>query len=259
VKFIKNTVFRKLYKSFFLALSFLTVVPVPELGDCSPQDVKESTLFFPLAGFFIGTVLLVVNTVFSFFCSPQITNLLIMLTLFVLTGGLHHDGLADTADALFSGRDREGMLRIMKDSVIGPMGAVSLIFSSFFFWQLLNELSGRNKALALVFTPVVARSVQVVLLDKIPYARPGGGTGALFTGESIPLRFESSIIIILTCFCTYSLSTVILNVIAVLSFTYMWGRLMSDKLGGITGDCVGAANEIVQILTLFLFVNNWGF
>jgi len=239
---------------FFIALSFLTVLPTPELSECSERDIRESMVFFPFVGFFIGVVLLFVHIAFSPFFSQGTVNLFITLSLFLLTGGIHHDGLADTADAFFSGTERMRMLEIMKDSMVGPMGAVSLVFSSLFFWQILNDLQGREKAWALICAPVVSRSVQVLLADKMPYARQRLGTGALFTGESIPLRFRTAIASIFILFAMFSWSTAAFNTSVIIGFTVLWGKLLMKKIGGFTGDTLGAANEITQILTLLLFV-----
>jgi len=240
-------------KYFFIALSFLTVVPTPELSECSEQDIRESMVFFPFIGFLIGIVLLFLNISLSPFCSQPTVNLFIILSLFLLSGGIHHDGLADTADAFFSGTKKDRMLEIMKDSMVGPMGAISLVFSSLFFWQLLNDLHGREKAWALICAPVISRAVQVLLADKMPYARPNPGTGALFTGGAIPLRFRTAIASIFVLFAMFSWSTAAVNTSVIIGFTVLWGKFLMKKIGGFTGDTLGAANEIAQIITLLLF------
>ncbi len=243
-------------KLFLLALSFLTIIPVPSLGACSSDDIRKSMCFFPLVGFLIGIILVFTDIILEPFYSPPLRNALVTLALFLVTGGIHHDGLADVADAFYGNRSKGEILRIMKDSTLGTMGVLALIFSVLLFWLLLNELDGAEKLWALVCAPVIGRSVQVILVEKIPYAREGGGTGALFFGGSIPMRFYTAVFSIFLFFAAFSLVSGIINTFLVLVASFLWGKYIMKKIGGVTGDCLGAANEVAQILTLFLFVAN---
>ena len=125
---------------FFIALQFLTRLKIVNQTEWSMEDFGKSVGTFPFVGLIIGIFLTLIYFIFSQFLSPMPLMLIIVISEFLFTGGLHADGLMDTSDGLFSGREREKKLEIMKDSRVGSFGVVAFVFITLLKWQLLTAI-----------------------------------------------------------------------------------------------------------------------
>ena len=180
--------------------------------------------------------------------APAAASLLLTLTVWV-TGGLHLDGLADTADGLGGGRTREEALTIMKDSRVGAFGVISLILGLVLKFSLFLSLATQTRgAGVLLLFPVISRWSMVLLAYLSPYARAEGGLGQAMTlGVSPRVLTGASL-------SAGGLALLILGapglVLIIAAGTLVWlGSLyFQHRLGGITGDILGATNEVVEIL-----------
>jgi adenosylcobinamide-GDP ribazoletransferase len=144
-------------KAFIAAIRFLTIVPCFRTIKISEQDLVRSMAFYPLAGFIIGIYLAGIRLFFGLFFSSSLTDIIIIIALVVVTGALHLDGLADTADGLAGGKNKEKVLAIMKDTKIGSfavVGIVSVIFLKIFS---LGEIPEFTKTSALIVMPALSR------------------------------------------------------------------------------------------------------
>jgi len=239
-------------KPLVTALRTLTILPVPGKDT---EDFSKSLLFFPIAG---GIIAMVLYPVFLL-CQliPQqlygVAGLLFTLASILITGGLHIDGIADVADGFFGGRNKETVLKIMKDSRIGTFGGIAIVMDLLFRFVLFGYAITNLTYLPVVVSMIVSRSAQAIVLSSCKYARgPEGGTAAPFSGSRSKLPFLIVIIMVLYGGFSFflkpeplllSLATVV--VVASGAVWYYYRRI-----GGITGDCIGSINEIVEILFL---------
>ena len=159
-------------KSFLTALQFLTRIHLTEQRVWTDEDFGRAVVYFPLVGLLIGVILACINGAFGLFFSPLFTAVLTVAVWFFITGGLHADGDMDTADGLFSGRGRERMLEIMKDSRVGANGVIAFFFLAALKIVSLAELL--QPWPLLIAVPAAARFAALVSIFKFPYARSEG-------------------------------------------------------------------------------------
>ncbi len=236
-------------RHFFIALQFLTRLPVPALGEVSSAETGRSVLFYPPVGLVIG-LLLGALALITPALGPPVQAALILAAWVLVTGALHLDGLADSADAWIGGHgDRDRTLAIMKDPYCGPAGVVVLVLVLLLKFTALHALLEAGHGLMLVLAPVVGRTALPLLFMSTPYQRPRGLATALW-GE-LPRR-EAKQVIAVTVIVLILLSggrAIVPLILTALGFMYL-RRLMLQRLGGGTGDTAGATVEIAEMLFL---------
>ncbi|MEN2505483.1 adenosylcobinamide-GDP ribazoletransferase [Stutzerimonas stutzeri] len=235
-------------QSFLIALQFLTSLPVRLDRMPEPQAVGRSLLYYPLVGLLLGAMLWLVGAVFENASAPLLAALL--LTGWVaLTGGLHLDGLADSADAWLGGfGDRERTLTIMKDPRSGPLAVVVLVLLLLLKFVALWTLLATDQRLALLLAPLLGRSALLGLFLTTPYVRPGGLGQVL--AEQMP-RDTSRIAlggVVLACLALGSSGWLALA--ATVGVGWLSRRAMCRRIGGTTGDTAGALLELVECAVL---------
>lgn len=252
------------------AVQFLTRIPLPIHITYTRQVFQRSIPFFPLAGFVIGGLLAGLAILSTTLLPSLPAAVLIVIGWTALTGGLHLDGLIDTADGIFSYRSREKMLEIMKDSRVGAMGVIAGMLYLLLKTALIYELLRYELAETIVFwltIPVWSRWYMTVAIAGWKYARDNGGLGQFF--QQMPRRFlvySTGVSLLLTVLATYihkltSLSDLIdvLPVLFVVGGMTVVGLLVSiylaRKLGGLTGDTYGALNEWLEAVGLCIGVS----
>ena len=237
-------------RGLILGLQFFTRIPINKQIEFNKENLKYSVAFLPLIGLIIGGL----GGLFYIFLSPY--NLLVgsfmtLLTTIVLTGGLHIDGLSDTADGFFSNRGKEESLEIMKDSRIGAFGVLSILVVILFKFILITSISNLPLVLALSFANS-RLSVSYLISTKKP--SKADGLGKLFS-ESNPRK------LVIFGGLIYTIILVILDFkfLLPLAFSLLMGQYISQisykKIGGLTGDVYGAIIEVCETLSLFVF---WG-
>lgn len=231
-------------KGFASAVAFLTILPVPARF-CDAKGFASCARYFPAAGLLLGGLCAFGGGVFSLLWSPLVAALLAILLLAVLSGGLHLDGLADTADGFCSARPREAILEIMRDSRIGTMGALALFFVlgvKILALASLDTLPGTFWGVLLLL-PVVGRVVILLLRELLPYARSAGlgadAGGVLGRGT---LLFWVALLAIgsLVLLGGQGVWAVLAGFLAAGALAWVAKR----KIGGYTGDVLGASCEI---------------
>jgi len=235
---------------FFLALSFLTTLPVK--APAKPGDLARATRWFPLVGGVIGVLLVTTDLVTRLVFPLPVRSVIILFVAWLLTGGLHLDGLADTFDGLAAGGDRERALRVMRDSRIGSAGATALLLTLLLKLGALLELEGEARSLALVMGPVVGRQAMVIMLSAYPYARENGLAGSFRQGKGeLPKSFLLTACLSLVVWCLWGGGGGLLVSVAVaLSGAWLLGWFIARRIGGMTGDTCGAVGELAEALWL---------
>lgn len=247
---------------FLLALQFLTRLPVPARVGFQPQWLSESVRHFPAVGMFVGLWASTVLVLSAQLWSPWVAAMLSLAATLCLTGGLHEDGLADTADALGGSSSREKALAIMKDSRIGAYGAMALVVVLGLKVIVLADLIRHDlgvAALLVIGAHTVSRTAAVVLMWALPYA------GAADQAKARPLAQEVSahaplvalawtaLVLVWLSWSAASVltaSALLLGLVAATGVLVLCGRWWHRRLGGFTGDTLGATQQLTEIGSL---------
>lgn len=237
---------------FWIALQFLSSLPVRLPGMPAPQELGRSLLFYPLVGLLFGGVLFALNGLLS--GTPLLLHAALLLTVWVLlSGALHLDGLADSADAWLGGfGDRERTLTIMKDPRSGPMAVVTLVLVLLLKFAALLALIEQGHSAVLIIVPLIGRSALLGLFLTTPYVRAGGLGQAL--ADHLPRKtgWQVLAVSVLVCALIAGLSGVFAVLLAALVFVWL-RQVMLRRLGGTTGDTAGALLELLEVAVLVGF------
>lgn len=246
---------RALVKGAFNSIGFLTILPAGT--DSSLDDRSHMIATFPLAGLVIGVVLAFAVMAFNYLQSPLVSAVSLVIIMIVITGGLHLDGLADTADGLASGFDKDKTLAVMTDHANGTFAVLALVAAVLLKVAIISSFTSgaRSDELiqALLITPVIARWSLVLVLYFSKYPNKDGLAGSFFTSTtsfSLLIATAASLIFSLAIF-PYKLVLIIF--ICVLTSTLLLGRYFEYRISGNTGDTLGAILEINEIILLFIF------
>ncbi|EHU2142990.1 adenosylcobinamide-GDP ribazoletransferase [Acinetobacter baumannii] len=237
---------------FWIALQFLTVLPIELKTIPTAQQNGRAILFYPLVGLIIGGILFLVTCIFVKLPALLLTAIVLALWIW-LTGGLHLDGLADTADAWVGGfGDKLRTLQIMKDPSCGPIGVLSLVIICLLKFSLIYVLIEQHQSLFLICIPILGRVVPSILFLTTPYVREKG------LGRSLTDYLPKTASWIITGFVLllplyWGWQGLIAIIGFLISLVYL-RHLFLKRISGITGDTVGAAIEISETVLLFTFV-----
>ncbi len=233
-----------------LALTFLTILPWPRLGLAGPEDLARSMFWFPWVGALLGGIYGVAWAgLHKILPAPAAAALLLGLTVW-LTGALHQDGLADTADGLAGGANPAERLQIMKDSHLGTFGVVSLILVLLLKFAFFLAWADKGAGRILFLYPVISRWGMVYLAFLSPYARPEGGLGqAMTTGVDGKVVAGATLSALALALVIYGFRGLVLLAVAALC-VWLGSLYFQKKLGGVTGDVLGAGNELLEVLAL---------
>jgi adenosylcobinamide-GDP ribazoletransferase len=208
------------------------------------MDFGAATIYFPLIGALVGGLGAGVFWLASAIWPPVIALVLSLVATVLVTGALHEDGLADAADGFGGGSTPERVLEIMKDSRIGSYGAVALILVIVTKLASLASLSRTDIALALIAGHTLARWSSVPLLYGMNYL---GTKGASFSGSVTTWRLLIATIIMLGIGALALHRRALIPVLVSVVVTAIAGVYFKRRIGGVTGDCLGAANQLVEL------------
>lgn len=248
----------KAMKRFLIALQFLTVIPVKqyagdgsasgEKSEINGKDFGASLLYFPVVGLLIGLLLSLSALLFSPLPSLVRGAMILMVSIFI-TGGIHLDGFADTCDGFYGDKPREKILEIMRDSHIGAMGVIGVVSILLLKFSLIASFPETLLWKTLILMPVFSRWSQSLACHAARYARREGK--AKYFIEYARNRdvfiggiFTMSIFLLLMPFKGAILF--FLSLVPVFLFL----RRIKKKLGGQTGDTIGAVNEAAEVCVL---------
>ncbi|ETQ79756.1 adenosylcobinamide-GDP ribazoletransferase [Acinetobacter baumannii UH5107] len=233
-------------------MQFLTVLPIELKTIPTAQQNGRAILFYPLVGLIIGGILFLVTCIFVKLPALLLTAIVFALWIW-LTGGLHLDGLADTADAWVGGfGDKLRTLQIMKDPSCGPIGVLSLVIICLLKFALVYVLIEQHQSLFLICIPILGRVVPSILFLTTPYVREKG------LGRSLTDHLPKTASWIITGFVLllplyWEWQGLIAIISFLISLVYL-RHVFIKRIDGITGDTVGAAIEIGETVLIFTFV-----
>mgnify|MGYP001809872051 CR=1 FL=1 len=242
------------------AIRFFTRIPLPGAGTMlSDEEFGKSLAWAPLTGLLIGLWTAGLDFCFRFVLPPAPAAVLTLLAYAAITGGLHLDGLGDTFDGLLSGRSRERMLAIMKDSRVGSFGMLAVVFLLMLDAACLSAFPPDRRFAALCLWPVLGRLASVAGAALYPYARPEGGMGKSFVDHCGMPEFIAGLGLAFACawFLLGTGGLVWTGIAALLVLLALWR--LTRPLGGVTGDILGAACELTQAMALVVWIllANW--
>jgi adenosylcobinamide-GDP ribazoletransferase len=241
-------------KNFLRALSFLTILPMGQLPLSEEKELARSMVFFPLVGLVIGLLLALGYYLLSFLFSKSLVLWLTIGLLALLTRGLHLDGFADTMDGLGSGGPREKILEVMRDSRIGAFGVISLILLIGAKYFTLDQIPIPSIPYTLILMTVMGRNTMVLVCYRSPYARSEGGLAKPFTEN---LGYREMALSLVSAFGIALLLMGLKGILVFLGiclFSLGYRFFFIKKLGGVTGDILGAANELAELLCPILLI-----
>ena len=242
---------------FGAAIGFLTRLPAGRDSACDAKDVARSARWFPLVGGLLGGISVGALWLLSGVFPPLVSAVLIVAIDAALTGAMHFDGLADTADGFGGGRTRADALRIMRDHAIGSYGAMALVLVVALKIATIATLADSSRAVpGLFLAPVLGRWSAVILSATESYARPPEDDGPNSVGS--PTRFVGRRELTIATVTSVTLAIAVarwiggaaLLLVAVVSIG--WGLCCRRRIGGVTGDTLGAGIEICECVVLLL-------
>lgn len=241
---------RKTINELLLAFQFMTRIPISGLPH-EPSALARAAKFFPVVGLTIGLIAVAIQRVLAARVKPQVLALVLIIYLVLITGALHEDGLADAADGFGGGWTKDKILRIMRDSRIGSFGAVTVTLSLLARFILISNTSAARLPEFLIASSVLCRWTSLPLSFWLPYARQDQGLGGAVAGRMPPSSLSWG-----TAFAVLSVAAALgrgslLPWLITLLVTAASGFYFKHHLQGVTGDCLGAANQITEIAIYF--------
>jgi len=254
---------KHIFRRFFLSLSFLTILPVnflflkneQENRDDIKEDLSKSSIFFPLAGILIGLILVAADILLKWVSfNSSLSNGIILTVWIFLSGGLHLEGFADMVDGFSGGKDKEDIIRIMKDGAVGAKGAIALILLILLKFLLINGLPFSLRMEVFLIAPVMGRW-SMVLSGYL--GKPASSDNTL--SKMFSLYLGKKEIILATFFALviafYFLSYQSLYFMGFSAFiSYLMVYYSFTKIQGICGDVIGAINELTELGVLLVFL-----
>ena len=249
--------------SFLIGLQFLTRIHLVRQTVWTAEDFGRSTRFFPLIGLVLGICYALAAWLLLYVLGMRsLTAALLLILPLLLTGGLHADGFMDTADGVFSGRERARKLEIMKDSRVGAFGVVSFVMLMFVQFALLSDMEPLLLVPALFVMPIIGRLAMVLAVACFPYAREDGmgKTFADMADRSTVVIAALTTAVLVLPWGVLATAALVLDTL----FALLFCRMMTNILGGVTGDVYGATTVLTETLVLAVFSlassypNVWG-
>lgn len=235
-----------------VAFRYLTALPVPSTG--AAGDLGRSGAWFPVVGLVVGGLLALASLAFDLVLPPAAASALLVALWALLTGGLHLDGLADTADGLGAAWTRERALAAMRDARSGPYGVTAIVLV---LGLKLAVLTGLSQGLAwrgLVTATVLGRSAPLLLARLCPPARPEGAGHAFAAGLDLPRLLAAWLVALIVAVGALGTWGGLAAGVAAAG-AWVFAAYLRRRLGGFTGDCLGALVEGTEAMTLTLIAS----
>jgi adenosylcobinamide-GDP ribazoletransferase len=241
---------RRLGEELIVAFQFLTRIPTPAIP-FEADALSRSVKFFPAVGLVVGSGAVLLQKGLMLHLSRPLAASIVLIYLVLITGGLHEDGLADTADGFGGGWKKERILTILRDSRIGSYGAIALVLSLLARCLLLSSLPMEHFAGYVISAHVLCRWTSLPLSYFLPPAREQEGQGARIARMTslYSLVFGSvvSVAVVILILHWSAIAPLLVTLLAVTLSGWFYRR----KIGGVTGDCFGATNQLAEVAVYF--------
>jgi len=235
-------------RRFLVALQFLTIFPVKIKSEIEGKDFGASLLYFPIVGLIVGLLLSLIAL--SLFFLPALVRAAAILTISILiTGGIHLDGFADTCDGFYGNKQVEKVLEIMRESRIGAMGAIGIVSLLLLKFSVMASLQETYLWKTLIVMAVFSRWSQCFACNAARYARKAGKAKYFIEHSRKRDLFVGGIFTLALSLLLMRSKGFILFFLSIIP-VYLFIRYIKTKVGGMTGDTIGAVNEIAEVCVL---------
>jgi adenosylcobinamide-GDP ribazoletransferase len=243
--------------SLILTIQFLTRLPININISPKEDSFSKGIIYFPVVGIIVGLISALTYMLAEYILDGFFPIVCTLFANILITGAMHLDGIADTSDGIFSARKRDRMLEIMKDSRIGTYGVVAIAFDLMFKAAILTTIPKVSILWILVMTPAASKTILPLLMKLSVYARTEKGMGALYLGKQTWRRTAVAMLIgVLMQYVVFGLRG--LAAISLILFVgLIFRRYIYSKIQGMTGDTIGAASELMEIVYLLFFALLW--
>lgn len=238
-------------KGILVAVNFLTIVPAGSRIEANDEDYGRSMLYFPAVGALIGLSVWGASLFFHLIMAHVVATALALLLWVGISGALHLDGLADACDGFYGGKDRDGILRIMRDSSTGTMGAVAIAMSLMLKFSALVSVGPRVSGPWIIAACALSRWAMALSAAAAPYARESG-VAKYFIDHVGRKELAISTVIAVGLSLLFFQAVGLLYAGLIVAETMALTRYFKKRIGGITGDTLGAINEIGELSMLIL-------
>ena len=236
---------------FLVALQFLTTIPLPRRREISPEEAGRSMAYFPVVGIIIGLILAGLNWLLGLILPSAVVNVLLIVSLVVISGALHLDGFVDTCDGIAGHKTIEERWRVMHDSRVGAFGIIGVCCLLLVKYISLNSVPETSLMATLLLVPVVSRWAMVYAIFAYPYARPSGLGKVFKQGASWQSLVMATFIALVVAVVLARLAGLVIMLgiwVIVIAMT----AYLKRKFSGLTGDNYGAINEVTEVCVLIL-------
>lgn len=241
--------------TFILALQLMTRLPVSKEIEVTDERLIKGIVYWPFIGVIVGAIDCIIFVLLSFLLPKSVAAVFCVLCQLCITGGFHLDGLCDTADAIYSARTKERMLEIMKDSRIGTNGVIAAVFD--IGLRILVIVQLENPVLGILLAPVAGKCIQGILIYKANYPRKSG-LGASYVGKikagTMLGCLLCGLIMIELGFALESHWWLMLSPVIFIMLSIGYRFYIEAKIGGMTGDTLGAGSELCEITFLLILL-----
>jgi adenosylcobinamide-GDP ribazoletransferase len=255
-------------KSLILMIQFMTRYPIPVEVEFTAEHFVRGMKWMPLVGLLAGLPGALAFALADTWLDREVAALFAVIMLITVTGGLHLDGIADTADGLFSYRTRERMLEIMRDSTLGANGVIALVLTILLKCTLLAHIPGEGALLAVLATPVLGRTALTWHSACSCYAREVRGIGDYVNRTGMPQALAATAVslgLLTLLLVLFGVRAALIPAVALVlilppvALAVLFAVYLKRRLGGITGDTIGASIELAEILSFFVILLVWKF
>ena len=243
---------KRYFDNFLLMIQVLTRIPINKSLPCEEDDFKRGSNFFVIVGLIIGLIQFLVFSILSKFLNREISVIFIIIIDIIITGGFHIDGFGDTCDGFFATKGKDKIIDIMKDSRIGTFACIGIVM------ELLIKFIGYTSVLNLyssyiiILLPMISRA-SIILISYIGRAAKENGSGNLFINTvGIAQVFTNYVIFSLIAFFLIGISKLLVILFTSIIITILFNKYCNSKINGITGDSLGAINELVVLVLLII-------
>ncbi|MCK0154575.1 adenosylcobinamide-GDP ribazoletransferase [Alcanivorax sp. S6407] len=237
------------WQAFWLALGFLTRIPMLVKVDYSQRLMNQCSVYFPLVGLLLGALYAGLYSLLAMLWSPQVCVLLVVAFHLWITGAFHEDGMADSADGLGGGYTVARRLEIMKDSRIGTYGAAALVMVLLLKVVLQTEVS--PVWLGLLLAPAISRLTPLCLMRWLPYVSDPDTSKSKPVAEGFSGQ-RLAVAAVGVAFIALAFQVTLAALISIALVVVVWGGMLRKNLGGYTGDALGASVVLSELVFLLL-------
>lgn len=238
-------------QNFLGAVAFMTRLPVPEQVHKLPASLSASAVYFPLVGLLVSAGAIILNHVLSGLVAHDAVIVLILVYFVAITGGFHEDALADAADGFGGGWGKDQILSIMRDSRVGSFGALAIALALLARFVFLKDIAPLRLDRYLVAGQVACRWTALPLAFFLPSAREQSGQGARVAGQISALTLATGTLLTAAILAAALGMKALWVGLAAVLVTVASGTYFRHRIGGVTGDCLGAANQVAEVAIYF--------